>query len=282
MSPLGDQREDWWADAWQVTDGQVRDVEYRAGLYRVPGKKGDNPDVANRRGLLWRPKPGDIGGFTLNVWLGDVSRALVEDWWDLFIRAVAPGHRLVRYRRTLAGGGSRYCDGEVVAAFEPAPVGNLGIRSSIEVSIPDGTWYDYAGVETQAATPDATLPKRLVLGGRFAGVTIEQHGLTATIDGPANNPLVVDVTDGVDRSWFAYDGVIAVGQSLVVDSATWEITGTGGLVADPAKLRYNEGRYLIVVPPPPGVSPQVELRADGGTGGPTTNLTIAGVPQFAV
>lgn len=272
-------REDWYADAWLLTDGWVRDVEYRAGLYRAAGKKGDNPEVANRRGLLWRPKQGDVGGFTLNVWLGGATREEVEPYWDDLIRAVTPGHRPVRYRRRLAGGSERYCYGEVVSAIEPTPVGNLGIRCAIEVTIPEGCWYDYAGVETIVGVAGAVLPKRLVLGGRFANVTTEQHGLKVTITGPVSNPQVYDVTDGVDRSWFAYDAVIGAGQTLTVDSATWALTGTGGLAVNDAKLRYNGPRPLVTPLPPPGVSPAVELRGTGG--GAATNLTVAGVPEFA-
>jgi hypothetical protein len=97
-----DVREDWWVDDWLVTDGWVRDVEMRTGLYQSAAKRGQNALVANRTGQLWTPKTFDQGTFTLNVWLGDDTRTQVEQWWDLFLRAVSPGHRLCRYRRRVA------------------------------------------------------------------------------------------------------------------------------------------------------------------------------------
>lgn len=272
-------REDWYADNWLLTDGWVRDVEYRSGLYRAPGKRGDNPEVANRRGLVWRPKQGDVGSFTLNLWLGGDSRAEVEPYWDNVIRACMPGHRLVRYLRTLAGGSSRWCMGEVVQATEPSPLGNLGIRAALEVTVPDGVWFDNAGAEVMQAAAGAALPQRLPLAGRLAGITAELHNGIVTIDGPINNPQVFDVTDGVDRSWVAYDGVLAAGQSLIINTDTWAVTGGGGFAPDIAKVRYNAARYLVVPPAAPGSTPTIELRGAGG--GATTRLSFSAVPTFA-
>lgn len=274
-------REDWWVDDWMLTDGWLRDVEMRSGLYRSAAKRGQNALVANRTGQLWVPKTFDQGSFTLNLWLGDDTRGQVEEWWDLFLRAVAPGHRLQRYRRTLAGGGSRYADGEVVSVIEPTPIGSLGIRCAVEVQVPDGVWWDYGGPVTDATAAGAALPKHLDLT-QFALVTAPQERLVCQVDGPIQNPLVVSRTDGVDGEWWTYDGVIPTGQSIVVGGGAdgWSLTGLGGFAPDPAKLRYSGPRYLVVPPAQPGDVPAVELRGTGGGAG--TRLTVTGTPCWLV
>jgi hypothetical protein len=277
---MTDQREDWWVDDWLLTDGWLRDVEMRSGLYRSPAKRGQNGQVANRTGQLWAPKQFDQGTFTLNIWLGDDTRSLVEQWWDLFLRAVTPGHRLQRYRRTLAGGGARYCYGEVIAAIEPTPIGNLGIRAAIEVQVPDGVWWDDAGPVTDATVAGPGLPQALALTS-FAAVTAPQERLTTQVDGPINNPLVIATTDG-DGDWWTYDGAIPAGESIVVGGGSdgWGATGLGGFVPNLGHLRYSGARYHNVPPARPGNTPSLQLRGTGG--GATTKLTVTGTPAWLV
>jgi hypothetical protein len=273
-----DVREDWWVDDWLVTDGWVRDVEMRTGLYQSAAKRGQNALVANRTGQLWTPKTFDQGTFTLNVWLGDDTRTQVEQWWDLFLRAVSPGHRLCRYRRTLAGGGSRYCDGEVTQQISPT---SLGIRAAVEVQVPEGVWWDGGGEVSESTVAGAGLWQTLTLDA-FALVTAPQERLVSRVEGPINNPQVIDVTDGVDGEWWTYDGALTAGQSIVVGGGPdgWDLTGFGGFVPDPAKLRYSGATYLIVPPAKIGNVPTVQLRGSGGGAG--TRLTISGTPCWLV
>ncbi len=60
-------RERWTVDGYDLTQGTDRDVEYRAGLYRSPAAEGEDGEVSNRTGRIWRPKTHGPGTFTLGM-----------------------------------------------------------------------------------------------------------------------------------------------------------------------------------------------------------------------
>ena len=60
-----------------------------------------------------------------------------------------------------------------------------------------------------------------------------------------------------------------------MDSGTWAVTGTGGLVVNQAKLDYTGARYMTLNPPRPSeVAPVARL--SGFNGGTNTKLTVTG------
>ncbi len=269
-------RERWLADDWEITQGLVRDVERRDGLYRAAGKRGGNVTIAGQHGDLWRPKKNGPASFVLNVWLGTNSRAEWEVEWDNLLRALTPGHRLVRYRRLLSGGEWREAYGEVLSAVEPAPNGNLLARGSIEVNVPSGRWR---GLTTTSQSLTGT--GRLSLTA-FAGSTAPLDDLTYRITGPITNPRVLDVTDvarGSVGNSLTWTGVIGTGQTLVVDAGAWAVTGEGGLaVPDVGPLSFTGDRFLTLPVAPPGESPAVQL--DGSNVGVGAGLAVGGYLSY--
>jgi len=273
-------RETWTADGWTLTDGLVRDVELREGLLRTAGLRGGNSVNAAGHGETWQPKKLAAGGFVLNMWLGEATRTQVEAAFDNLLRAVAPVHRLVRYRRGLAGGSFRQCDGEVVQAIEPVPVGQLGMRMGIEVLVPSGAWEDVADVLAATAAGGA-LPQSLSLGG-FAAGTAPMDALLVTVNGPlAGGWQVAVVTDtGVDGDSFRYGGNLAAGQSMVLNTATWAVTGGGGFVPNLDLLTWSGPRYLTIPTARPGANCSLALRSAGGGGGAGTGLSVSGRRRY--
>ena len=276
-------RETWTVDGYTLTQGTYRDVEYRAGLYGTPEPVGANATVANRTGEVWRPKRHGPGAFTLNLWLGaTTTRAGVEAAYDELLRVLTPVHRLCRFTRTLASGEVRRCDGELVAALGPEPIGQRGMRISAEIRVPDGYWEAVTAI-TATSTVGVGLTRDLALTG-FAGATAPMERLTYRITGPGSGPIVsvreadADGTVG-DIEAFFYAATLTAGQVLVVNADTWALSGEGGLVPDPGLLSYTGGRYLSVPPARYGAVPTVRLALSSGSGA-TTSLAVTGRPTF--
>ncbi|MFJ6770163.1 hypothetical protein ACIQOV_04145, partial [Kitasatospora sp. NPDC091257] len=229
-------RERWLVDGYDLTDGLVRDVEYRAGLTGTPAVVGANATVPNKIGELWRPKHHGPGKFTLALWLAPTSGGWqdVEAAWEDLLRAVVRPHRLLTFERHTAAGQVRRCEGEVLSALTPTPLGQSGMRISLEVNVPAGYWVS-ADTSIQASTVGAAVPQDLALTA-FADATATMEQLSYLLTGPITAPTVTDTTDGTGGDSFTYTGQIGAGQTLTVDAATWQLTGSGGLVPDPGRL----------------------------------------------
>lgn len=268
-------REQWFADDYELTQGFVRDVETREGLYRTPSPRGDDAVVAARQGDLWAAKRWGPGGFVLNVWFGDdTSREAVEEAYDEMLRAVAVVHRQVRWRRHLADGSIRECYGQLVQAIEPKAIGQRGVRFGVEVKVTAGVWND-VDPTTFFGVPGAPFNTALPLAA-FERATGPMDEFSFLIEGPVTNPLVRAADNGgwSTTEWFKYTGVIPAGKSITVDSKAWTVVGGGGFVPNPAALSYGGGRFLTVWPQPPGLVPTVRLEGAGGGAG--TRLTVTG------
>ncbi|MGW4694866.1 hypothetical protein ACWEO1_21110 [Kitasatospora cineracea] len=266
--------ERWLVDGYDLTDGLVRDVEYRAGLTATPAVVGANATVPNRIGELWRPKHHGPGKFTLALWLAPAGGRWqdVEAAWEDLLRAVARPHRLLTFERHTAAGQVRRCQGEVLSALTPTPLGQDGMRISLEVNVPSGYW-ESADTSFEATAPGAPLPQDLDLEP-FADATAPMENLAYRITGPITAPTVTDTTDGTGGDSFTYTGQITAGQALTVDAATWQLTGSGGLVPDPGRLTNTGPAFLRLAPGLPGTAPSVRLT--GTNPGPTTQLAVTG------
>lgn len=290
-------REDWYADDWLITQGIVRDVEARTSLYLAPAKRGENATVANRDGDLWAAKHFGPGGFVLSLWLADAaSRAAVEGYWDDLLRAVSHAHRQVKWKRTLAGGGERWAMGEVLTTIEPQPVGNLGIRCALEVTVPSGRWLTDDDPMTMSTVAGVASPQTLVLPSPLGDCTAPLDSLAYTIHGPVANPEVHDITDGVGAGhWFRYTGDVPPGATLTVDAGRWTVTGTGvwgpweghdpaaPFIPDPAALTFDGPSFLTLPCPPPGGARTVQLvyaPDPFATDPATVQLDVTGTPQW--
>ncbi|GAA2746176.1 hypothetical protein [Kitasatospora cinereorecta] len=269
-------RERWLVDGYELTDGLVRDVEYRSGLVTTPAVVGANAAVPNRIGELWRPKHHGPGKFTLALWLAPRAGGwqAVEQAWEDLLRAIARPHRLLTFERYTAAGQLRRCQGEVLSALAPTPLGQSGMRVGVEVNVPAGYW-ESGDIAFEATAPGSPLPQDLDLDP-FTDATAPMEQLAYRITGPITAPTVTDTSDGPGRNGdsFTYTGQIAAGQSLTVDSATWQLTGTGGLVPDPARLTNTGPAFLRLAPGRPGMPPSVRLT--GTNPGAGTQLTVTG------
>jgi hypothetical protein len=270
-------RESWTVDGWTLTQGLVRDLEYRAGLYRTPAAEGADGNVSNRTGRIWRPKTHGPGSFVLAMWIGDAVRSDVEALYDEMLRAVVHPHRLSVYRRTLADGTIRECSGDVIAAIEPSAIGQSAMRMGIEVNVPEGYWRGTYDKIAESSLSLGWSTQDVSLWG-FSDSTAPMEHLTFRIDGPIQNPRVGDRTDGVEGEWFQYMGTIPQGQALIVNSSTWAVTGSGGFVPNLAALNYSGRRFLPVVAAPPGAIPKVRITGTGTNN--ATRLTVTGREAF--
>lgn len=269
-------RETWHIDGWELTQGIVRDLEYRAGLYRTPAVDGTDSNVSNRTGRLWRPKTHGPGQFTLAVWLGGASRAEAERLYDELLRAVVHPHRLATYRRGLADGTARECSGDVTAALEPTAIGQQGMRLGIEVTVPRAYWRGTVLRTAQRTVPLGATVVTLPLP-EFARSTAPMEGLTYRITGPVTSPTVADITDDGVADSFTYSGVIGSGQTLVVNSDTWQVTGEG-FTPNQAAMNYTGRVFLPVVAARPGRTPT--LRLTGTSMNTATTLRVSGYEAF--
>lgn len=273
-------REAWTVDGYVLTDGLVRDVEMRDGLNSTPPVRGDFAPVAGAHGGLdsGRRKFGP-GSFTLNMWLGAPfagSRGDVEVAWDTLLRAIAQPHRLATYVRTLAGGSQRRCFARMTNVLTPQAIGQRAERFAAEFGVPAAFWTDLADT-TDATVAGTALPQDLTLTSKD-GATGPMGDLVYTITGPITNPQVMLMSDLTLTDYFRYGGAVGAGQTLVVNTGTWAVTGTGGLAPDGSLLTFTGDRYLEVTPARPGVVPAVRLIGTGGGG--TTRLAVTGKRSF--
>ncbi len=145
---MPDSLERWWADGLELTEGGNRDVESYEGLFTSPTLLATDISVAQRDGELPGVARLSPGGFTLNIWLGRKDRSSVERDWEHLLRVMMKRHRLVRWERLRPDGTRRACWGRIVGRIAPTPIGRLGIRAQVEVTIPSGTWEDTAVSDT--------------------------------------------------------------------------------------------------------------------------------------
>lgn len=262
-------RERWWADSYELTQGVVRDVEYRDGLYSTPPLVGENVDVAGLDGEMWVPKRFGAGSFALNLWLGGETRREVEAAYSRILLAVARKHALVRYERQLADGTRRTCLGELVQSVEPKAIGQLGLRMGLEVRVPDAFWSDATDVDTGALAVAGPYPQTVQLPA-LAGADAPMGTLRAALTGPLNGLRLVTPETG---DYLAYSGLLAAGETLIVDAGAGTLTVPNGTAANLARVTYTGPRFLEVFPRPDGAPPQLRVEAASGSTGATLRVT---------
>jgi hypothetical protein len=274
--------ERWFVDDWELTQGWVRNVEYRSGLSATPAVFGANASVPGLTGELWRPKRHGAGRFVLNLWVAGANNTQAAAWavYEDVLRAVARPTELLVFKRTMDDGSQRQCRGEVITAIEPIPVGDGAYRMAIEVGVPSGYW-ESVGTFTDTSATGSTLPRDLSLTTLNPSTAPMEH-LTYTITGPITNPKVSERINGADLDSFTFTGVVGATQTLIVNASTWALTGSGTPTFTPslAALSYTSGRFLSVKPARPGGTAAV--RMTGSAGGTTTRLQVSGRQAFLV
>lgn len=271
-----------------LDDLVAQGVEGATGLHTVPGKRGSNIDVPQRHGQLHVPsKRYQPTSLVLPLWVRGVNpdgtvpsgtdpaarlafharlRALVK----LFVAG-----ELVTIRHTLSDGSAREIVGEVTEVLDFTIRGTgrhtLG-RVSVGMDCADPFWSD---VTDTTATFSLTTGQTASLTG-FTNATAPMDDLIVTFH-PGSNPELTQVSTGV---FVGYDGVIAAGRKLVIDTAAWTVTGTvdaGGTwvpgsspTQHIARIRHGGSRLFSLAAENP--APAVRLIHTGG-GSATASIT---------
>jgi hypothetical protein len=113
-------------------------------------------------------------------------------------------------------------------------------RIQFDLTIWDGFWFDTDPV-SQIITGTTGVTAALTA---FEGATAPMADLTLTFTGPVNNP---QLNLGGGTSFVKYNGVVAAGRQLVIDTASWQVSpGTGAIWApDLRQVEFAPGpRWL--------------------------------------
>lgn len=253
-------------------------IESLAGLLTTPARRGSNIEVPGRHGAIpTANKRYGVGEVVLPLWVKGVGSsgvtgsddAQVTEFYanlDRILQAFHAGTVVVDH--TLPDGSVRraLCELLEPVAFSREPASPLFGRASVALTIPGAFWFELNN-QTHTAT--------LTNGGStaatpFAGATAPMDELTLTF-GPGSNPEL-----GQGPVFFAYDGIIGSGQTLVVNTGSWTASGTGGLVVDYSKLRHGGSpRWFEMSPEDP--APTLNLLH---TGGGSMSVTVTGKRHF--
>lgn len=267
----------------------AKNVSSLTAMLQAPGYRGSNPVAANRSGSIWAGiKPHDAPHYVWDMWVrgcaddgsipaGSTARrefykrvdqltALFQGGWGTApVGPNDPRPGLLRVQHNLPDGSQRIADLEVVSAFNFAvdayadPVGKF----TVELENPGVYWRDPGLSNAVSAAQVATA---------FTGATAPLDDGSFTIVGPINQPMI---SDGyMAGSYFQYLGNIPAGQSLIIDTRPYTITGTGGLAADYSLVRFKGtlGRLMRLVPGPSG-GYSATLTGSGTSGATALKLT---------
>lgn len=267
----------------------VRNVESLAGLLRTPERRGENIAIAGRSGRLRQSgRSFEAGVMTLPLWVvGADAASGATLYGDAAVTSFyARADELVRLLHaepltidhTLPDGSVRRAVAEL--ADEPLDfTRQLGSplfgRVSVALTIPGAFWSD---VSTVSVGPTALATGASTTLTAFAGATAPMEDLIVTF-GPGSNPSLSQPLSG---AFVAYDGVIASGRKLVVDTETWSVTGTidaGGTWAPLiTAVRFGPAaKFFYLTPPSAGTGPVVSL---AHTGGGTATVTVSGRRKY--
>lgn len=257
-----------------------RSVEGVNGLLVVPAKRGSNLVIPGAHGELHIPgKRHQAGAVVLPMWVrGVLSDGSIPDATDsgprlLFLQNLRElistfvVDELVTIRHTLSDGTAREIRGEVTATVEPEVSGrgrySLG-RMAVALSCPSPFWSDLDPVTEEI---DAGAPQTLTA---FTGASAPMEDLLVEF-GPQNNPRLEQPSSGI---FVRMPRVITSGQTVTVDTAQWQVYGSGGVAGGLYEdLEYGgrgTTRWFALRPEPGGGAPVVELTNTGASAGVAT------------
>jgi hypothetical protein len=246
-----------------------------SGTLSLPERVGENVPVPGRHGMVRAPRKkygGRIAPFEIQV-RGVTAAGLVpadpraQVYANLRELGAALAVDAAPLVHVLPDGSQRQVTAECRAAVEPtrAKLGTL-VRIPVAFESHEAFWRALA-TTTVGPFGLTTGSTRLLTEFATSDGTIDDPVITF---GSGSNPVLTDVATGV---FIAYDDVIGAGRTLVLNCATWQGSGTGGLVFDRTKLRVSagEGRWFAL-DPVRGSAPTVRLTH---TGGGSMQVTIA-------
>lgn len=250
-------------------DTLAYNIETLGGRLNVPGMRGENVFVPGQHGSLWSPKFYEEGSFAIKMWVQgcDINGAVPALGTDHTFRknldtlSALFGKRgkLMDVRQTWPQG-ERQCFAEVQKAIDFSTLGGVSLRAAkfaVAFVIPEVFWQDIF-TTTQSGIPanaDTVLTS-------IAGATAPIGDGLFTISNPTAaahaNPRVMDIENG---SWFQWNGSLAAGASVTIDSKEWTITGGGSSLAQ--LVHGGSARFIELTPTPTG-DYKVRLGAPAG------------------
>lgn len=260
----------------------AKNVPSLAATLSVPGRRGSNVPTAGRSGALWTPlKPFEEGRLILPMWVrgtdddghlpeGSTPRREFYRRVDELSALFTKSHSLLTIAHTLADGSVRQIAAECVAAHNwtvqgPDPLG----RIDFELVTPDPFW--------SSATPFSVTMNPDVQTDFGGGATAPLEDAVITIVGPISNPLVWDRVSG---AYIRYGAMVAAGQTVTLNAATWKMTTTGGASANYGLLNFSGSGGKLIRFAPDNVTRAYRTELQGSAKTSATKLTIAGRVKY--
>jgi hypothetical protein len=269
-------RESLTVRGWDLMEGYFRDVEVL--VMSSPAAAGENSVVVGRTGAVWHRKRHGPGRFGVIAWVGDsgATRAQVRTLWDEVLRVCAQPHSLAPVEWTLSDGSVRTCQAELVGEIVPVPLGQRGFRGQLEFSVPGAYWWGATG--SASATVGAALPTLDSIALTWlAPMTAPAEHLTYSIAGTYTSVTIAAPSTGDS---FTYTLPSPQGGTVLIDSGSGAVTGSGGHVPNPQGLAYTSDRILTVAPGLPGDVPEVTVAAMNGPNPVDVDVTVAGAVPY--
>lgn len=263
--------------AWRIetAEGLQDAPEFRGDDIVIPGQHGTLDAAADPASARRRYGPGQI---TFRMWLRgvDPDTGDVDPLFSLdeYLAQLSGLQRLFNSRSLSIehprADGLRRATGRLAAPIRPVrePSSPWFGRFTAACTIPSAFW---------TSDSDVTASATVATGGQLSlapFATSEAPIANAVVTfGPGSNPLLVQ-----GGTYLAYDGVIASGQQLVVDCASWEVGYGAGAVWTPdiTKIRYGPGPSWFEIDPTGG-SPAAVLTH---TGGGAMAVSVTGRPAY--
>jgi hypothetical protein len=172
------------------------------------------------------------------------------------------GAELVELVHTLPDGSQRSVVGEVLEVIDFTSMAGGG-RAEFAVSlvVPGAFWSDVDSITATFSGTGVWSPSA------FSGATAPMDDLQVTFVGPSNNPRVQS-----GDVWLRYGAVLTAGQSVILDCASWSLTGGGGLVPNYGAVTHGGDARWFVLHPGTTVVPSVTV-SQTGTGAMSTSLS---------
>lgn len=254
-------------------------VEGITGMLAIPEKRGGNLVVPGSHGELHLPaKKHSAASLVLPLWVRGVEEdGSIPSGTDAGARLAFHDNlrelvglfvidELVTLRHTLSDGAAREIRGEVTDAVAPDVRGagrhTLG-QVAVVLDCPDPFWSD---LDDTVDTATSGAPVAL---DAFAGASAWMEDLLVEF-GPQSNPRLTQPSTGV---FVQVNRVITAGQTITVDTSTWQIYGTGGVAAGLYEDLEYGGR---------GTSRWFALKPEAGGGAPVVELVETGVGSGSV
>lgn len=225
-----------------------------AGLLTVPARRGDNVTVPGRHGAVRTPKRFEPNDVVLPLWINGAAAdgsipsgsTAAREWYkrrDELLRVLYADDLLLEFTRPDGSARSAYAQVTEVIEFEriamiPTAQVNIGLN------LYEGFWFDSTPV-SQTVTGTTGVTAALTA---FQDATAPMGELTLVFDGPVNNP---QIAFGDGNTFIKYNGTVASGRKLLIDTAVWQVSpGTGTIwTPDPRQIEFAPGpRWLELDP----------------------------------